>query len=124
MGMGVVIDYLFLACGAYLVGTSLMAKKQGSIAANVMLGKNVNENDIQDKLGFIDYMFKRLLLSGILIMAASVVHLVNDYYISSGALTLLGIVLMFIALVIYIAAYRNGQKQYMERWNGKNQKTK
>lgn len=122
MGMGDMIDFLFLACGAYLVGTSLFAKKQGNVVANVMLGKNVNENDIQDKLGYIDFMYKRLLLSGVLIMVASMVHLVNDYYIGSGVLTLIGIVLILIALIIYINAYRNGQRRYIPRWNGNNQK--
>lgn len=124
MGMGDMIDFLFLACGAYLIGTSLLAKKQGNIVASVMLGKNMKENDIQDKLGFIDFMYKRLLLSGVLIMVAAMVHLINDYYVGSGLLTLVGIMIMFIALIIYVNAYRSGQKRYIPRWSGNNQKAK
>lgn len=124
MGMGGVIDFLFLASGTYLVGTALMAKKQGSVAANVMLGKNMTEKDIDDKEGYIDYMYKRLLLSGVLIMIASLIHLANDYYVGSDALTWLGIAVLLIALIIYVQAYRNGQKLYMKRWVETRQKEK
>lgn len=124
MGMGGVIDFLFLASGAYLVGNALLAKKHENITANVMLGKNMTEQDVDDKLGFIDYMYKRLLLSGVLIMAGALIQLVNDYYYTSTLLTCIGIVLVFIALVIYIQAYRNGQKLYMKRWTEMGQKEK
>lgn len=124
MGMGGIIDFLFLASGTYLVGTALMAKRQGNVAANVMLGKNMTEKDIEDKSGFIDYMYKRLMLSGVLIMAASLIHLANDYYVGSDVLTWLGIAVLLIALVIYVNAYRNGQKLYMKRWVEMRQKEK
>ena len=124
MGMGGVIDFLFLACGAYLIGNALLAKKQGNITANVMLGKDMTEKDVDDKLGFIDYMYKRLLLSGALIMAGALIQLVNDYYYRSTVLTCIGTALVFIALVIYIQAYRNGQKLYMKRWSEMRQKEK
>lgn len=113
MGMGGIIDLLFLASGAYLIGTALMAKTQGAISANVMLGKNTNEKDITDKAGFIEYMYKRILLAGLLITAASIVHLVNDYYIESNLLTWVGISVMLIAIIIYTVAYKKGQAMYM-----------
>ena len=113
MGMGGIIDLLFLASGVYLIGTALMAKTQGAISANVMLGKNTNEKDIADKAGFIEYMYKRILLAGLLITVASIVHLANDYYIGSNLLTWVGISVMLIAIIIYAAAYKKGQAMYM-----------
>lgn len=113
MGMGGIIDILFLVSGVYLIGTALMAKTQGAISANVMLGKNTNEKDITDKAGFIEYMYKRILLAGLLITAASIVHLANDYYIGSNLLTWVGISVMLIAIIIYAAAYKKGQEMYM-----------
>lgn len=115
MGMSGTIDLLFLISGCYLIGSAVMAKKQGSVVSNVMLGKNISENDLQDKLGFIEYMYKRLLLSGLLIVAASVIHLINDYYIMSQALTWGGSVLILAALVIYVTSYKSGQKKYMAK---------
>ncbi len=115
MGMSGTIDLLFLISGCYLIGSAVMAKKQGSVVSNVMLGKNISENDLQDKLGFIEYMYKRLLLSGLLIVAASVIHLINDYYIMSQALTWGGSVLILAALVIYVTSYKSSQKKYMAK---------
>lgn len=111
--MGGVIDLLFLGSGAYLVGTAIMAKSKGSIAANVMLGKNVTESDIQDKAGFIEFVYKRLLLSGVLIIIASIVHLANDYYFFSNVLTVVGVVLILAALILYTRTYYDAQKRYM-----------
>lgn len=113
MGMGGMIDFLFLASGVYLICTAVAAKKRGQIAANVMLGKNTSEKDIEDKAGFIGYMYKRIIFAGGMIIAASAVHLVNDYYIGSVGLTWVGIVVMFAAIVMYCVTYMRGQKLYM-----------
>lgn len=116
MQVGGIIDFLFLASGAYLIGTALMAKRQGNVAENVMLGKNMTEKDIEDKAGFIDYMYKRILLSGVLILVAALIHLANDYYFKKTLLSWIGIAGIIGALAVYINAYKNGQRRYMKRW--------
>lgn len=113
MGMNGFVDLLFLGSGIYLIVTACMAKKKGTISANVMLDKHTNENAIKDKQGFIDYMYKRILLAGILIIIAAAVNLVNDYYFSSIALNWVGILIILAAIVIYVAAYKKGQKTYI-----------
>mgnify|MGYP007123085791 CR=1 FL=1 len=119
-GVGGMIDILFLISGVYLIFTAVMAKKKGNIVSNVMLGKDMSENDIIDKSGFIAYMYKRILLAGIMIIAASIIHIVNDYYIYSAVLTWLGIGVILAAIGIYTASYRQGQKRYLRRQrNGK-----
>ena len=114
MGMGGIIDFLFLASGGYMIGSALMAKRQKSVAANVMLGKNMEEKDIEDKEGFLDYMCKKLLLAGLLIMAAGVIHLANDYYFHSTLLSWIGIAGIIAGLAVYVTAYRNGQRRLEE----------
>lgn len=118
MGMGGMIDFLFLLSGIYLIYTAIVAKKRGAIAANVMLSKNVNVNDIKDRAGYIEYMYKKILIAGLMICAASVVHLANDYYIHSQLLTWVGIALIFAALAIYTVAFSRGQKKYMAGRSG------
>lgn len=120
-GVGGIIDVMFLASGGYLIYTAFMAKKKGSVVSNVMLGKDRSEKDITDKAGFLAYMYKRVLVAGIMIVAASVIHLVNDYYIYSKALTWIGIAVILAAIAIYTAAYLRGQKKYM-RMQGKGTK--
>ena len=122
MGMGGMIDFLFLASGGYLIYSAVMAKHKGNIAANVMLSKNTNENDIRDKVGFIDYMYKKIFLTGVMIILASVIHLVNDYYIHSIQLTWIGIAMILLALAIYTFSFMRGRKLYIDQRN--NQKNR
>lgn len=113
-GAGGIIDIMFLASGIYLIYTAVMAKKRGNIQGNVMLGKDVSEGDIRDKAGFIEYMYKRVAAAGIIIIIASAIHMVNDYYIGSAALTWTGIVMILAAIVIYTAGYLRGQKRFLQ----------
>lgn len=91
-----------------------MAKKNGNIASNVMLGKNMSEKDIKDKIGFIDYMYKRMIAAGVMIIIASAVYMANDYYIHSTALTWVGIVMILVAIVIYSLSYMRGRRRYIQ----------
>lgn len=124
MGMGGTIDLLLLAGGVYLMWTAVSAKRQGNIVANVMLGKDTNEGHVKDKVGFIEYMYKRMLLSGVLIVIGAAVHLVNDFFIFSIALTGVGAALILIALIIYIRAYTGGRKRYIGDNSGSGRRRK
>lgn len=114
MGMSGFVDVLFLASGIYLIYTACIAKRNGTITANVMLDKSTDERNIKDKSGYIEYMYKRILIVGALIAVSGIINLVNDYYISSIALNWVGIILILAAIVLYVIAYKNGRKLYME----------
>ena len=123
-GVGGMIDILFFGSGVYLIYMAVMAKKNGNIVSNVMLAKSVSESSIKDKLGFIDYMYKRILLAGVMIVIASIIHLVNDDYLYSSTLTWIGIIVILAAIGIYTAAYLRGQKMYMKPQDKKDTKRK
>lgn len=114
-GIGGMIDILFFASGVYLIYTAVLAKKKGNVTGNVMLGKDMTENDIKDKAGFIAYMYRRILLAGVMIIVGSMIHLVNDYYLFSPVLTWTGIAVILAAIVVYTASYLRGQKRYLRK---------
>ncbi len=114
MGMSGFVDVLFLGSGIYLIYTACIAKRNGTITANVMLDKSASEKNIKDKPGYIEYMYKRILIVGALIVLAGMINLVNDYYISSIVLNWVGIIMILAAIILYVITYKNGQKQYME----------
>lgn len=113
-GAGGMIDILFLVSGVYLVYTAVMAKKKGNVSDNVMLAKGVTEKDIVDKAGFIEYMYKRILLAGVMVILAGIVHMVNDWYLGLPVLTWIGIALILAAMAVYTAAYLQGKKRYLK----------
>lgn len=122
-GIGGMIDIMFVVSGIYLICTARRAKTKGSVAGSIMLGKDMSENDIADKTGFIDYMYRKILLSGIVIIAAGILHMVNDCYIYSPALTWIGIAMILVAMGIYTAAFLQGKKRYFRvQRNGNHKK--
>lgn len=118
MEMGSVIDILFIGSGIYLIYSAYMAKKNGIITANVMLGKDMDEKSIKDKTGFIEYMSKRILLAGIMVILAGGLNFINDSFFSSKAVTAAASAIILAAIVIYVAACKKGQKAYMELKKG------
>lgn len=113
MGMNGIIDALFFASGIYLIISAVKAKSKGVITADVMLGKNMSEQRIKDRTGYIEYMYKRMLASGILIIIGGVINFVNDCYYSSNLVTVGAAALIIGAVAFYAAAYKNGTKKYM-----------
>ncbi len=113
MGMNGIIDALFLVSGIYLIVSALMAKGRGVITANVMLGKNMSEQAIKDKIGFIEYMYKRMLVSGILIVIGGMINFINDCYYFSKLVTAAATVVILGAVALYVVAYKKGTKKYM-----------
>lgn len=113
MGMDGIIDALFLVSGIYLIISALMAKSKGVITANVMLGKNMSEQRIKDRIGYIEYMYKRMLASGVLIVIGGIINFVNDCFYSSNLVTAAATVIIIGAVALYVIAYKNGTKKYM-----------
>ena len=79
-----------------------------------MLGKDMNENDIRDKAGFIVYMYKRIVLAGIIIILAGIMQMVNDWYLGLPVLTWIGIAMILAAMAVYTAAYLQGKKRFLQ----------
>ncbi len=113
MGMNGVVDALFLVSGIYLIISAVIAKGRGVITANVMLGKNMSEQAIKDRAGFIEYMYKRMLVSGILIVIGGMINFINDCYYFSKLVTAAGTMVILGAVALYVAAYKKGIKKYM-----------
>ena len=69
------VDILCMLCGAYLLYTGVVMKVQGRIISNVVLRKNTNEDSIRDKEGFIQYLYWKLAVIGIVIILSSIASL-------------------------------------------------
>ena len=113
-GAGGMIDVMFVLSGVYMICTARRAKTKGDVAGNIMLGKDMNENDIRDKAGFIVYMYKRIVLAGIIIILAGIMQMVNDWNLVFPELTWIGIAMILAAMAVYTAAYLQGKKRFLQ----------
>ena len=95
------IDIVCIMSGGYLAYSAFSMKSKGEIIANVVLNKAVNENSIKDKEGFIDYIYGKLLLIGIIIILSGVVDVVNLNMGGSSIVSIIALIVFAVSLVAY-----------------------
>ncbi len=95
------IDFVCVFSGMYLAYSAITMKTKGEIVANVVLNKSVSENAIKDKQGFIDYIYGKLLLIGIIIILAGAADIANNNMHISSLVGLACFLVYVGALVAY-----------------------
>ena len=101
--MNETIDILCMLCGVYLLYTGIVMKAQGRIIANVVFMKNMNENSLRDKEGFIRYLYGKLVIIGLVIILTALASIVGDYM--GWPLTSIITSFLFIASMIVYAYF-------------------
>lgn len=107
-----VIDFICILSGAYLAYTAINMKSKGEIAANVVLNKSTDESAIKDKEGFINYLYGKLLIIGIVIILSGVIDIVNFYMGGDSIVEVITFVVFAAALVAYGVVARSALKKF------------
>lgn len=110
--MGDTIDILCMLCGVYLIYSGIAMKVQGKIVGNVVLGKNMNENAIRDKDGFIRYLYLKLVITGVVIILAMVVSIACSYMDWPRITSTIASVLFAAAIVAYVFFLKQAFKKF------------
>jgi len=108
-----IFDVLIFGCGIYLIYAALKMKKTGEIDSTAIVGKNCNLNKAKDKQGFIDYMYKKSIIMGILIMIGGAIDFVNEKYLQISYLGVVTSVVFFVFIVIYCKISMDAQKKFL-----------
>lgn len=108
------IDVLCILSGAYVVYAAVVMKTKGRIINNVILNKGKDESAIRNKREFVQFLYWKLVLFGILIMLAGVMNLINSYTLNSGAVTIASCCLFGAALVGYGIIVNMALEKYVD----------
>ncbi len=95
------IDILCVLCGAYLIYAAVAMKKQGRIIENVLLKKGMDESEILDKEGFIQFLYGKLLLCGIVIIIAAIINLINTYQNGNSVVSVVSCCVFAVSIIAY-----------------------
>lgn len=114
MGGFGIFDMLIAASGVYLAYAAVMMKKSGEIKSGVIVNKDIDVNKIKDKEGFINYMYGKVLLIGLLAAAVGVGNMLNAKLNGPVYFTLIGIVLYLAVLVLYAIAFSKARKKFID----------
>ena len=112
--MNQTIDILCMLCGVYLVYTGIVMKAQGRIIANVVFKKNMNENSLRDKEGFIRYLYGKLVIIGLVIILTSLASIAGDYMGWPQVTSMITSFLLIATMVVYAHFVSKALKMYCE----------
>lgn len=114
MGSMNIFDLLIIGSGIYLIYTAVNMKRTGKIAGGVMLSKDVDVNKIRDKKGYINYMYGKVILLGILTCVAGALGLISEKMNGPVYLPLIGVVCYLVILVLFAIAANKAKKMFIQ----------
>lgn len=107
------LDMIIVACGVYLIYGAIILKTRGEITPNIMLPKNVKPESVKDKEGFINAIFLKLLVLGIVTIVVGFIILLNDVVMQMMFLNAISYGVFAAALLWYGFALKKAHKIYL-----------
>lgn len=107
-------DYLIILSGLYLVYTAVNMKQSGEVKTGVIVSKDVDVNRIRDKEGFINYMYGRVLVIGVLAIAVGGLGVMSTRLNWPGYLSLLATGGYLIVIICFAVASAKARKKFID----------
>lgn len=108
------IDLLCIIGGGYLVYAGVVMKTQGKIVSNVVMNKGADESALRDKEGFIQYLYLKLIIVGVVVMLAGVANIVNDLTMKSAILATALNCAFAVAIIVYAVFINKALKKFLK----------
>ena len=81
-----IFDALIFIGGIYMAVSGILMKTQKKINKTLVLSRNTTEDSIRDKEGFIDYIWLKLTLIGIMCALSGVINIIISRYEGSAVM--------------------------------------
>lgn len=107
-----VIDILFLCAGLYLLIVNFRMKSTNEISSQ-LVGKKTDLSKARDKEGYIKAMFPKNLIFSIILIVASVLGIVSNYFAFSVWIQAVIFVAYIGGIIYYSTVSVNCQKKYL-----------
>lgn len=106
------MDILIMISGAYLVYSSVRMKRTGEISS-LIVGKGYDLKKAKDLKGYIEYMYLKSIIMGIVVMAGGGLNYLNDNYWNIPNFNLIVCVVFLAVIIIYGKITIDAQKKYL-----------
>ncbi|MEF9945389.1 MAG: hypothetical protein RR869_00340 [Lachnospiraceae bacterium] len=94
-----ILGIVILGSGLYCLYAAYMLKTKGVINKTILLGKNMDVKKCKDKQGYIDCVFPKVLVLGIVATVYSAIDLINSYVTEIMAVWYVGMVVFLVVLI-------------------------
>ncbi|MDE6951809.1 MAG: hypothetical protein K2P64_12980 [Lachnospiraceae bacterium] len=106
------MDIIIMLGGVYLIYASVQMKRTGEISSAIV-GKGYDPKKAKDPKGFIEYMYLKSILMGVLVIASGVSNYLNDKYWNIPSFSLIVCGIFFALIVVYGKITVDAQKKYL-----------
>lgn len=107
------MDILIVFSGAYLIYISVQMKQTGEINPAIV-GKSIDIKKAKDPQGYIDYMYLKSIIMGIVVMVGGGLNYLNDNYWNITNFGLIACGVFLAAIIIYGKIMVDAQKKFLE----------
>ena len=108
-----IFDMIVIACGIYMAVNGIIMKTKGTINKGLVLPKNITEERLKDKEGFIKYMWPRLLICGVVVTISGFINIILTSIEGMAIADLLINMIFFVVLIIYAVIVSRAQKKFI-----------
>lgn len=109
-----IFDLLIAGSGLYLIYTAITMKKHGQVKSGVIVSKDVDVDKIRDKQGFINYMYAKVLLIGILAVVAGSISLLNTKLHGPDIVSVISMIGYLVVLAAFAVATVKARKKFID----------
>lgn len=107
------MDIIIMICGAYLIYVSVQMKRTGEINSSAIIGKGYDVKKAKDPKGFIEYMYLKSIILGVLVILSGLCDYLNELYWSLPYMGLVNCGVFLIVIIIYCKISLDAQKKYL-----------
>ncbi len=107
------MDIIIMISGAYLIYVSVQMKRTGEISSSAIIGKGYDVKKAKDPKGFIDYMYMKSVIMGVLVILSGMLDYMNEMYWDLPYFGIIMCVVFLAIIVVYCKISMNAQKKYL-----------
>ncbi len=107
------MDIIIMVSGAYLVYVAVQMKRTGEITSSAIIGKGYDIKKAKDPKGFIDYMYLKSIVMGVLVILSGALDYMNEIYWNLPYFSLIMCGVFLVAIIIYCKISMDAQKKYL-----------
>lgn len=106
------MDILIILCGAYLVYSSVQMKRTGEVSSAIV-GKGYDLKKAKDLKGYIEYMYLKSVILGVIVMVSGAANYLNGKYWNIPNFDLVVCAVFLVIIIVYSKIAIDAQKKYL-----------
>lgn len=106
-----IFDVVIAGFGIYMIAAALKMKKTGEISSAVITPEEIAK--CKDKKGFIDFIYWKEAVFGVMVILAGVLGIVNEHVVSLGAFNIVELVVFLGAFIWFQTQLNKARKVFL-----------